>query len=272
MKSVFQFHFCFARYRLKAEWVQLFLGLIFAVILFSWSGVLNIRSEVYHSLKTYAYIHQRDVTNHADLLIGYETSLREARGFIYSRLVMSINDPIPMLVSNGLAVLFITSLFQKKRLGPPLAAGFSRSQLFISLSTVFFVCVTLVWVISATYLLKRYYVEFLPEERDFFLTTQFTWFCAFLWKASFAYLAAILLRKPLPAFLVAVAVWVILGYSFVHAPNILPAYIIDNGMTVKSWDPGVDLWPLIRTDIVAAVFFVISIIVGWFSFRKRGME
>ncbi len=273
-----------SRYRLKTEWLRLLLGLMFAVILFSWYGAQNIVSDVFHSKQTFAPMYNEEsrewmasrlsmeIPEEAwtDLSTAYRTVLRAYRGFLYSRLVMSINDPVDMLVVNALAVLLLTSLFQKKRLGPPLAAGYCRRRLFLSLTGVYFACVVVVWCISATYLLNRYCIEFAPEEREFFLVTQLTWFCTFLWNASIAYLASMLLRRPLPAFLAGVAVYFLC--LSVGKPHILPGIIIGGGMTVKTWDPGVDLWPLLRTDIIAAAFFVVAVVVGWFSFRKRGME
>ena len=81
-----------------------------------------------------------------------------------------------------------------------------------------------------------------------------------------------LLRRPLPAFAAALALWFILGNITVRTPNMLPSYIIDNSENVKPLLPGIDLWPLLRTDIVAAGSFVISILVSWLAFRKRGLE
>ena len=276
--------FRLTRYRLRAEWLRILLGLTFAVILFSWYGAANIVAEVFHSEGTFAKVYEMgperlshnlgvDLPEEAlsDLTTAYRTVLRFYRGFIYSRLVMSANDPMDMLVANALAVLLLTGLFQKRRLGPPLAAGFGRRRLFLSLTGVYFGCVILVWNISAVYLLNRYCIEFSPEESEFFRVTQFTWFCSFLWKASVAYLAAMLLRRPLPAFLAALAVY-FLFMSVRSEPNILPTWIIGSGMEVKSWDPGVELWPLIRTDIVAAGSFLVSILASWLAFRKRGLE
>ena len=276
--------FRLTRYRLRAEWLRILLGVAFAVILFSWYGAANIVAEVFHSEGTFAKVYEMgperlshnlgvDLPEEAfsDLTTAYHTVLRAYRGFIYSRLVMSANDPMDMLVANALAVLLLTGLFQKKRLGPPLMAGFSRRRLFLSLTGVYFGCAILVWCISAAYLLNRYCVEFAPEELEFFRVTQLTWFCSFIWKASVAYFAAILLRRPLPAFLAALAVY-FLFLSARSEPNILPSWIIGSGMGVKSWDPGVDLWPLIRTDLVAAGFFLVSILASWLVFRKRGQE
>ena len=277
--------FRLTRYRLKTEWLRILLGLMFAVILFSWYGAGNVVANLYHSMSSFSLVYEMGVERLAESIgvdadepalaeldTAYRFILQESRGFVYSRLVISVNDPIYILLANALAVLFLTGLFQKKRLGPPLAAGLSRGRLFFSLTAVYFSCVVLVWVISANYLIKRYFIVFSPEEQDFFRVTQLTWFCAFLWKATVAYLAAMLLRRPLPAFLAALT----LSFAFLLAnhstPNVLPSWIIGGGSTVKSWDPGADLWPMLRTDMVAAFFFVITIIIGWFSFRKRGVE
>ena len=271
-----------SRYRLKTEWLRLLLGLAFAVILFSWYGALNIVSDTFHSEKSFAPTYydmsrERLAANldmeipeeaWADLTTAYRTILRYYRGFIYSRLVMSINDPVDMLVVNALGVLLLTGLFRKKRLGPPLAAGYSRRRLFLSLTGVYFACVVVVWCVSTAYLLNRYCIEFAPEEQEFFRVTQLTWFCAFLWHASVAYLFAMLLRSPLPAFAATAAVWLILGLSTADIPNVLPSCVIQN-LAIPNWEPGPDLWPLLRTDIVAAGFFVLAVLIAWLAFRKR---
>lgn len=273
-----------ARYRLKTEWLRFLLGLAFAVILFSWYGTANIIANSFHSLGTFSLVYEMGPERLArelgldpadpalaDMKTAYGLVLWHYRGFLYSRLVMSVNDPISVLVTCSLGVVLLTGLFQKRRLGPLLASGQSRGRLFLSLTAVYFLCIILVWVVSAAYLLRRYCVEFTPEERDFFLVTQLTWFCAVLFNASLAYLAAMLLRRPLPAFLAAVALWFLLHF-LAGKPNILPCFILGTGFTVKSWDPGAELRPLLRTDLVAAGFFPVSLIASWFRFRKGGFD
>ena len=274
------------RFRFRTEWLRILLGLVFAVILFCWFGTANIVSDEARSFNGYVTYYQvladqevrskglpnQEQADKSDLREGYELLLRENRGYLYACLILSVNDWTPPLTVIPLAVLFLTGLFQKKRLGPPLAAGFSRRSVFASLTGAYFLCIILVWLFSSAYLLKRYCIAFTQEERVFYRVTRLTWFCAFLWHATIAYLTAMLLRKPLPAFAAAVVLWLLFGFTTRNAPNTLPSYIIDHSMAVKPLEPGVDLWPMLRTDIVAAVFFVISIIVSWFSFRKRGFE
>ena len=276
--------FRLTRYRLKTEWLRFLLGIIFAVTLVFWYGTASIPAERLHSFNSYVAYYQRMTQQEAhskglqepeppaksDLRAGYEMLLQNSRGFIYSRLVMSVNDPVPILVTNALAVLLLTSLYAIKRLGAPIAAGCSRGCTFFSMTGGYFLSVLLVWVISSDIMLKRYCVEFSTDEQDFFKVIQLTWFCAFLWKSTIAYLAAMLLRRPLPAFFVAFIVSMILMYY--PEPNILPSWIIGSTMQVNSLDPGIDLQPMLRTDTVAIALFVLSIIVGWLSFRKRGLE
>ena len=271
------------RYRLKAGGLRLLLGLVFGVVLFSLCSAANVMDWA-HSFHEYETHHQAimerearrkgmanpDPAASSDVREGYRTYLRENRGYVYACLVTMVNDWVP-LVANALSVLLLTGIFRKKRLGPPLAAGYSRGRVFLSLTGSYFLCVLLVWVLSSAYLLDRYCVEFAPEEQEFFRVTQLTWFCAFLWHASIAYLFAMLLRSPLPAFAATAAVWLILGFSTAYTPNVLPSYVVQN-LDKPNWEPGADLWPLLRTDIIAAAFFVVAIIVGWLSFRKRGME
>lgn len=266
-------------YRLKAGGLRLLLGLVFGVVLFSLCSAANIIDPA-RSLHAYSTHHQTiteqearrkgmvnpDPAARSDVREGYRTYLRKNRSYVYACLVTMVNDLVP-LVANALAVILLTGIFRKKRLEPPLAAGYSRGRVFLSLTGGYFLCVLLVWVLSSVYLLDRYCVEFAPEEREFFLVTQLTWFCAFLWHASVAYLFAMLLRGPLTAFAATAAVWLILG-STVNTPNVLPSCVIEN-LAIPSWEPGPDLWPLLRTDLVAAGFFVLVILIAWLAFRKR---
>ena len=274
------------RFRFRTEWLRILLGLVFAVILFCWSGKINIISPQVRSFSNYVSYYQTTSRNAAqsagmpdpkpeansDLRAGYEQLLRNNRGFIHSVLVMSVNGPIPTLIVNALAVLFLTGLFQKQQLSMSLAAGYSRVRIFLSLTAGYFLAVILVWAISSAYLLDRYMIEFPPEDRCFFLATRLTWFCAFLWHASIAYLLSMLLRRPLPAFLSALVLWFILSRIIAQAPNILPAFIISDGYDIPDLLPGYDIGPLLRTDVIAAGFFLLTLIIGWFSFRKRGFE
>ena len=204
----------------------------------------------------------------SDLRPEYERFLRGNKGFLYAVLVRSVNDFVSF-VASGLAVLLLTGLFANRRLEAPLAAGYSRGRVFLSLTGVYFGCIVLVWVISSAYLLDRYCIEFAPEEREFFRTVQLTWFCAFLWHASIAYLAAMLLRRSLPAFGAAQVIWLILSITTRAEPNTLPSYVIDNSGDVKPLLPGIDLQPLLRTDLVAVSFFLLAVLVAWLAFRKR---
>ena len=278
--------FRLTRYRLRAEWLRILLGLVFAVILFSWSGSINIISAPVRSFSNYVSDYQTASRNAArsagmpdpktaansDLRAGYEQLLRSNRGFIYAVLVMSVNDPIPTIIVNALAVLLLTGLFQKQQLGTSITAGYSRVRVFLSLTVGYYLSVVLVWAISSAYLLNRYMIEFAPEDQGFFLATRLTWFCAFLWHASIAYLLSMLLRRPLPAFLSAVVLWFILSRVMAQTPNILPAFIISDGYDIPDLLPGYDIGPLLRTDVISAGFFLLALIVGWFSFRKRGLE
>ena len=278
--------FRLTRYRLKAEWLRILLGVVFGTILLSWISSQNIVDERLRSFDGYVNYYQSqsrrearskglrdpDPANRSDQKEGYELLLRENRGYLYAVLIEMVNDWVPPLTVIPLAVLFLTGLFQKKRLGPMLTAGFSRGRVFLSLTGAYFVCIALVWGLSAAWLLNRYRIAYAPEEQVFFRVTLLTWFCAFLWHGTIAYLTAMLLRRPLPAFAAALALWFILGNITVRTPNMLPSYIIDNSENVKPLLPGIDLWPLLRTDIVAAGSFVISILVSWLAFRKRGLE
>ena len=278
--------FRLTRYRLKAEWLRLLLGLVFGVILLSWVSSQNIVDERLRSFDGYVNYYQSqsrrearskglrdpDPANRSDQKEGYEMLLRENRGYLYAVLIEMVNDWVPPLTVIPLAVLFLTGLFQKKRLGPMLTAGFSRGRVFLSLTGAYFVCIALVWGVSAAWLLNRYRIEYPPEEQVFFRVTLLTWFCAFLWHGTIAYLTAMLLRRPLPTAAATIVLWLILGSTFVNTPNVLPAYIIDNSSSVKALEPGMDLWPFLRTDIVAAGFFLVSILTSWLAFRKRGLE
>ena len=272
----------YTRYRLRSEWLRLLLGMVFAVILFSWFASINIIDDKLRSFDGYLANYQTvsryearsqgraepETAARSDLRPEYERFLRGNKGFLYAVLVRSVNDFVSF-VASGLAVLLLTGLFANRRLEAPLAAGYSRGRVFLSLTGVYFGCIVLVWVISSAYLLDRYCIEFAPEEREFFRTVQLTWFCAFLWHASIAYLAAMLLRRSLPAFGAAQVIWLILSITTRAEPNTLPSYVIDNSGDVKPLLPGIDLQPLLRTDLVAVSFFLLAVLVAWLAFRKR---
>ena len=272
--------FRLTRYRLKTEWLRLLAGLALGVILFSWYGSANVVNERLHSFNSFVKSSGNSSWSEEDrsdpepgpkedLEAQYAVLLRESRDYLIGLLVTAVNDWTPPLTAIPLAVLFLSGLFRNKRVGPMLAAGFSRGRVFLSLTGAYFGCILLIWVVSSAYLLDRYRIEYAPEEQVFFRVTLLTWFCAYLWHASIAYLAAMLLRRPLPAFAAALVLWLILGYSTVRTPNVLPSYIIDNNAGNRPLLPETDLWPMLRTDIVAAGFFAASLLGGWLSFRRR---
>ena len=267
------------RSRLKAEWVML-IGTAILIILYVWFCGLNNRGLTLGSYEMFVHTYgsvspktlalsldMEEPPEDADLYALYEAALLAKRGFLYSRILMSAED-MTFLVLDALAVLLLCTLFQKRRLSQWLSAGYSRGQVFLSITLFFFACAFLMWLAASLYLLSRYHIAFAPEEGAFFRVTQLAWICNVMFNASLAFLSALLLRRPLPAFLAALGAWILLR---VLSPDlsISPAVILGSGK-ILSWDPGMDTSSLAAGNWITLGFLLVVLTVTWLIFRKRG--
>lgn len=271
----------FTRYRLKTEWLRFLLGVAFSAAFVILSGffmtprVGNYREFV----DTYGGMSPERMAVSLGLDVSelkptleenYQLLVRKYRGMLYFNLVDGTDFMAGIPVSIALSVLFLTGLFQKKRLEPPLAAGYGRFRIFLSLTLVYYAAVLLMWLLSAKALLTLYSVRWTPEEADFFRITLLGWLLVFLFRASVFYLTSFLLGRPLPAALAGIGTCLLLRWVKSAVPalpiRIVPPGPYPNGPT---WDPGADLSAVIEGNYIALGAFALSLIAAWFSFRKR---
>ena len=271
----------FTRTRLKAEWLLLVCA-AGVILLYTWLGGFNARGQQTGSYAMFAFVYddyspgsaakalEVDVPKGADMRAVYEALRAKTRGERYACILRDAeNASFPML--DILAALLVSTLFRKRRMGQFLSAGYSRGQIFLSAALVYFAFAVLLWVIGAHFLLARFGISFAPEERAFFRTTQTAWFCSVLFGASLAFLFAMLLCRPVPAFLAAFGVWILLRR--ISPPlSISPAVILGPEKAVSSWDPGMDISSLTAGNWIAAAFFAAVLLAAWLRFRKLNVK
>lgn len=281
------------RIRIKSEWLAL-ICLFLLVILYIWFCGLDIRSMPLGSYKLfeekYSEVLKDGYTDHAAEIIAnslaldkpiegaslrelYAAALTAQSGFSYSRLLMGA-EKCSLLLMGALAMLFLCPFFTNRRVGQFLAAGYSRGQVFLSLTATYFACAVLMWLIASTYLLNRYHIDFSSEDRGFFITTQLAWLCNILFNAALAYLAAFLLQKPIPTFFVALGVWILLLIPRIRSqdPSIIPVSLMGSGDLIKTWEPGMDTSTLVAGNWITLGFLIVAVAAAWLNFRKRGIK
>ena len=267
------------RYRLRSEWARILLGLFFAGALYFWAGWINPMpvGRYGNFVATYGELSPEMIAKSlmidpseasGDLREMHRQLLIRERGAFWHGVIMGTDYIAAWPVSCALSVLFLTGLFQKRRVGPWLSAGYGRGRSFLSLTLVYYGSVLLVWVVASRLLINAYRIAFSPEEQDFYRTTQLNWLCSFLFRASVLYMSSMLFRRPFPAAAAGLGVCLLL-LLFRPVLPFLPLRIAPNA---RAWNPGADLTNAVSGNITAAGVFVLSIAVGWLSFRKRGME
>lgn len=267
--------------RLRAEWLMLIIALAL-LVLYTWYCGVDIRSATsmysyeqfeftYHVMDPIrvAEIYELDISSlpaRADLRDVYDAVILAYRGFLYARILNSAGF-FTFLALGGMAAVMVTMAFHKKRIGQFLSAGYSRWQVFLSLTLTYFVFAVLLWGVASFCQLTRYHISFAPEERDFFRTTQLAWLCNILCNAALAYLFAMLLQRPVIAFGAALGARYVLLYAL--DPGISPLVLVKTKEAMESWEPGLDLGPLILGNWITLGFLAAVLIVSWLSFRKR---
>ena len=268
--------------RLRAEWLMAVIALAL-MVLYTWYCGVDIRSATsmysyeqfeftYHSMDPIrvAEIYELDVASlpaRADLMDVYNAVLLAYRGFIYARILNSAGF-FTFLALGGMAAVMVSMVFHKKRIGQFLSAGYSRLQVFLSITLAYFAFAVLLWGVASFCQLTRYHISFAPEERGFFRTTQLAWLCNILCNAALAYLFAMLLRRPVIAFAAALGVRFVLLFSLDSYYS--PLVLIKTKEAMQSLEPGLDLHPLILGNWITLGFLAAVLIVSWLSFRKRG--
>ena len=279
------------RVRLRTEWLLL-LCLAFLIVLYIWFCGLDMRTtslgtfeqfeEKYGAMfrdglsrdeaerMTTGFALKDPIKEGTGIREAYEAILRKLRGFAYSRLLMGAEN-CAFLLMGALAVLYLCPQFGKRRAAQWLSAGYGWGQVFLSMTLTYYACAVLLWLISSSILLGLYRISFSPEERGFFRTTQLSWLCNVLFSAALAYLSAFLLRRPLPTYLAALAVWFLLRVES-PALSASPVVIMGSGEIIKSWDPGMDAGSLAAGNWITLGFLAAVVILSWLSFQKRGLN
>ena len=272
------------RYRLRAEWLHILLGVFLAAVFFAYSGYLNVPKigNFHQFVATYSRMSPELMARSLGLDISelkpsleenYVLLLQKYRGLFYHHILEGTETIGALPVLTALSVLFLTGPLRKKRLGPVLAAGYSRKRVFLSLTLVYYASVVLIWFLSQLVLLHGFSIRFSPEEKHFSAITRLAWFCSFLFRASVFYLAAFLLGKPLASALAGIGACILFG-RLKTVLTVLPVNIVPKGPFPKgpTWEPGADL-SAVETGIgIVPGVLILSVLIAWLGFRKRGLE
>ncbi len=262
--------FRLTRARLRAEWLLLLFALVLLIAyisfcsadirgytdlfsysqfdfsckknmnVFSESGFADVEVDPIQIAQRYG-VDPRDLPENADLYDVYEAAIRANRDDLYDRIFgAGLLGAFPIL--DGLAMLLLCPLFRKRRTGQYLSAGYSRRQVFASLTITYFAFPVLMWGLSSLIWLSRFHIPF-----GAFWENQLAWLCFNLCCAALAYLAAMFVPAPASAFFASLGVWLFL---------LLCAKFISK-------------WILIAAVpvLIAAV-----LILPWRYFRKRRFE
>ena len=275
----------FTLFRLRAEWPRILLALVCAAVFYLWAGWSNTAPAAKFPYFETLY-GKSDPAAAAEELeleeLGEGATLRE----VFDAFILSRRDMLYAQVMDGsdftgtfpcvcaLSVLLLSGLFRRRRVGAWLRAGYGRGRVFLSLTLLYYGCVALAWLLASGLAMSAYRVAFTPEEQGFYRTTRLAWFLSFLFRASILYLAALLLRRPVPAIGAGLGVCLILMLLKPALPC-LPLRVVPEVQSWapgSGWGPGADLRNLVLGNWIALGTFVASVAVGWLSFRKRGLE
>lgn len=261
------------RVRLRAEWLLMLIALAL-MLLYPWFCGSSIRdgTDLYsYSQFEYRYmanlssyneltgighntvdpirvaqsygLDPRDLPEKADLRDVYEAVIRARGDFLYSRILIdAVLFGFPIL--DGLAMLLLCPLFRKQHLGQFLSAGYSRKQVWLSFTLLYFACAVVMWLLASLFQLGRFHIAFQAP--------QLAWLAYLLFSAALAYLSALLLRWPIVAFFASLAVWALLLLG-IRSLAAFPVLVV------------------IALAILVVVFAVIWP-VTWLHFRKRGFR
>lgn len=267
-----------SRYRFRTEGLAVILALVIAAAVYYWAGATNPpQISTYDEFEArYASLNRTKLSQAlgipedelgSTLEETYSLFIKNSRGYFYVRVIFGTYIA-NYLIPCALSMVLLCRLFARRRVSSWLCAGLSRARVYFSLTLVYYVCTALVWLVAVSFILKHFSLRYTGNELPFFYTTQFSWFSSYLSCTAIAYMAAFLLRGPLPSALAGVGAWVIL-LLFRSAIPYIPLNTIPS---VFSWEPGADLTNLIVTNYVAVGVFILSLPVGWLSFRIRGQE
>ena len=170
---------------------------------YSESGFANVEVDPI-SIAIANGVDPRDLPEKADLHDVYEAVIRENRDFLYDYIQgAGALGAFPFL--DGMAMLLLCPLFRKHRIGQYLSAGYSRRQVFLSITLTYFAFAVLMWGLASLIWLTRFHIPF-----GAFWENQLAWLGFTLLCGALAYLAAMLLPRPAVAFFASLGVWILL--------------------------------------------------------------
>lgn len=269
------------RVRLRAEWLLMLVALAL-VLLYPWfcgseirqstdlysynqfeygnsanlsaynelSGVGKADADVMKVARRYG-VDPRDLPEKADLRDVYDAAIR----VMWDKLYISILTSAALFgfpILDGLAMLLLCSQFRKRRINQYLSAGYSRKQVFLSFTVLYFACAVVMWLLGSLFQLTRFHISFQPEEASTFRILQTAWLLYLLFSAALAYLAALFLRRPIVAFFASLGAWILLllgARGLFGSQNAVLAVVLG----------------------VILVFLIAAIVISWKHFRKRGV-
>jgi hypothetical protein len=257
------------RVRFRAEW-PLMLAALLLVLLYPWFCSSSVRDgtnlysyaqfEYYHManlgsmnelsgvaksdvdpwLIAQAYkLDPRELPEDATLLDVYNAVVRQRAGYLFEN---SLWDGVlfgfPIL--DGLAMLLLCPLFRRRRLGQFLAVGYSRRQVWLSFTLLYFSCTLVMWLLALLYL-TRFHIPF--------QAAMLAWLLYLLFIAAIPYLAALFLPRPAAAFFAALGVWIALL------------------LIVRRLNGSTGLIAALIAVVAAAL--IAGVVLSWTHFRKR---
>lgn len=261
-------------HRIKTEWWKIFLLLAF-VAFYLWSMISQIPSIKYdifmrdygdRSADRVANAFGIEVEGSAEMYDVYQEYISTFREFFYTK---PIDNSVTVIILLGLflAVLMICSLFNNRSVSSMLQSGCSRGSIFISLTATYYLSAIVIWFLATAAVRGYYSVEFLPQERSYFLTTYLSWLIMVLATVSIPYLAAFIFHNAMPTVLVGLG-------AIVFFRNVLPRHIAPSKVMANNayWRMDADMNLLLRADIISIGIIVAAVVVAYVFFKRKGQK
>ena len=270
----------YLRHYVRTEWFKV-LALVLALLIYAFVCLndTTIRPMSYEEFAAeygeYAYSLDKlaDVTRFDREFLG--NSFQEAYTWIISwrlgnylrTMLPAANILVPFLTA-GLASALLCAVFRKRRLGQAIAAGCSRRVIYLFLTVLYYAALLAVWLVAAPYLFSRY-----PTSDAWGAFSLFV-LLGLLFSGAASFFFAFLLRRPIPAFLISVALWFLLNLMKGVIP--LPAALFHSAIRwnelMLQGDDREAVIMIITECCVTGAAVAASVAGSWFCFRRRGQE
>ena len=261
-----------ARYYLRAEWLRL-AAVVLAVSLCAFLMVNNTRTMPM-TYEAFAAQYGGELTmdrlarkvNIPREQLG--DSLEEAYPVIlqqhFTRFLGNTGDFVFLapVLAGALAVFLLCDVFRKRRLGPLLAAGCSRGEVYLVLTVLYFGVFVLIWLIIVPLCISRYRLPLTSGQQACLRLWKPSLLLSLLFSASVAFFFAFLLPRPLPAFLAGVAALFLTQWLSGLVP-VPVGYLL----SLLEWKPSTG--PLVTQACITALAAAAAVTGGWLCFRRR---